>query len=54
MRITIKTELLRCVMVLYTSVDTHFPPLPETFSLFELFNAWSLWLLVDIDYNSID
>lgn len=39
MGITIKTELLHCVMVLYTSVNTHFPALPETFRLFELFNA---------------
>lgn len=54
MGITIKTDLLHCIMVLYTSVDTHFPVLSETFRLFELFNAGYLWLLIVIDceYNN--
>lgn len=54
MGIIIKTELLHCIMVLYRSVDTHFPVLPETFSLFELFNACSRWLLIVIDHDYDD
>lgn len=41
-------------MVLYTSLNTHFPVLPQTFSLFEVFNACSLWLLSVIDYDYCD
>lgn len=50
--VTIKSELPGHVMVLYTPVDTRFPGLPETLSLFELFKGSTQQLLVVIDYGS--